>query len=130
MRAALLIVLGLVIGILGTTFTISALHQRTPLPRAVMSVMAFHMGQLRQAVKANQCDATATRTHLDRLQSTAQDIPAAFKGAEAPFLQAADKLQGSLHDAAAAATPATCAALAAAIKPVGDACESCHQRFR
>lgn len=130
MRAALLIVLGLVIGILGTTFTISALHQRTPLPRAVMSVMAFHMGQLQHAVKANQCDAAATRSHLDRLQSAALDIPAAFKGAEAPFLQAADKLQSALHTAATTDTPTTCAALATAIKPVDDACDSCHKRFR
>jgi len=129
MRSALLIVLGLVIGILGTAFTYSALHQRTPLPKAVMTVMAYHVSQLGHAVKAQQCDAKAIRTHLDRLQSTAQDIPAAFKGVEAPFLQAADKLQGTVKDAVTAA-PTTCAALATALQPVEDACDSCHKRFR
>ncbi|KLD74452.1 cytochrome C, partial [Xanthomonas hyacinthi DSM 19077] len=33
-------------------------------------------------------------------------------------------------DRAVAATPGTCEALAVALKPVGDACQSCHQRFR
>ena len=129
MRAALLILLGLVIGILGATFTISALHQRTPLPKAVMTVMAFHMSQLDHAVKAQQCDAAATGAQLDRLRSTALDIPSAFKGVEQPFLDASSKLQGTLRDATAAA-PTTCAALAAALKPVENACDSCHKQFR
>ncbi|HET6430977.1 cytochrome C [Dyella sp.] len=129
MRAALLIALGLVIGILGTTFTISALHQRTPLPKAVMTVMAYHVSQLEHAVKAKQCDAAATGAQLDRLRSVAFDIPAAFKGAEQPFLDASDKLQGTLRNATAAA-PTTCAALADAIKPVEEACDSCHKQYR
>ncbi len=129
MRAALLIALGLVIGILGATFTISALHQRTPLPRAVMSLMAYHLGQLQHAVKAQQCDAAATSAHLGRLQSTAMDIPGAFKGVEQPFLDSASKLQDTLTKASSAA-PATCAALAAAIKPVGEACDACHKQYR
>lgn len=129
MRAALLIALGLVIGVLGATFTISALHQRTPMPRAVMTLMGFHMSQLKHAVKSQQCDATAISNNLARLQSTAMDIPVAFKGAEKPFLDAAGNLQTALH-AANAATPTTCAALAAALGPVGDACESCHTKFR
>ena len=70
MRAALLIVLGLVIGILGTVFAYSALHQRTPLPKAVMTVMAYHSSQLHHAVKANQCDAAAIHMHLERLRAT------------------------------------------------------------
>lgn len=129
MRAALLIVLGLVIGILGTAFTISALHQRTPLPKAVMTVMAYHSSQLHHAIKANQCDAAAIHMHLSRLQSVAQDIPAAFQGVEKPFLDAADKLQGAVGGAVTSA-PASCAALATAIQPVDDACDSCHKRFR
>lgn len=129
MRAALLIALGLVIGILGTAFTISALHQRTPMPRAVMTLMGHHMGQLKQAIKADRCDAQVVDGHLARLQSTALDIPDAFKGAEKPFLDASDKLQGALQTAIAA-PHGSCAALTAAIKPVGDACSSCHQQFR
>lgn len=129
MRSALLIALGLAIGILGTAFAISALHQRTPLPKAVMTVMAYHMSQLEHSVKTQQCDATATRANLERLQSAALDIPGAFKGAEDPFLKSSDKLQGALRDAVAAA-PGTCAVLATALQPVDNACDDCHKRFR
>jgi cytochrome c556 len=130
-RAALLILLGLAIGILGTVFTLRALRQRDPFPTAVMSVMAHHMGALGHAVKTQRCDATRSREHLLRLQSTASDIPAAFAGAEQPFMDAAGKLRNALQDANAnTASLGDCAALAAAIKPVGDACESCHQQFR
>lgn len=129
MRAALLIVLGLVIGILGSVFTFSALHQRTPLPKAVMTVMAYHSSELHHAVKARQCDAAVIATHLARLQSAALDIPGAFKGVEQPFLDASDKLQRSIGSAVTAA-PTTCAALTAALAPVDDACDSCHKQFR
>lgn len=129
MRSALLIALGLAIGVLGTAFAISALHQRTPLPKAVMTVMAYHMSQLEHAVRTQQCEATAIRSNLERLQSAALDIPGAFKGAEDPFMQASDKLQGTLKDAITA-SPGTCAALAAAIQPVDNACDNCHKRFR
>lgn len=129
MRAALLIVLGLVVGILGTALTYNALHQRTPLPRAVMTVMAYHMGQLKQSAKAGRCDATTIGRHLERLQSTASDVPDAFKSTDPSFLAAATKLQKAADDARAAA-PTTCAALTAALAPVGQACQSCHQQFR
>lgn len=129
MRSALLIVLGLVIGILGSVFTFSALHQRTPLPKAVMTVMAYHSSELHHAVKAGQCDAATIATNLARLRSAALDIPGAFKGAERPFLDASDKLQGTIGSAVTAG-PTTCAALATALQPVDDACDSCHKRFR
>lgn len=131
-RAAFLILLGLAIGILGTVFTMRALRQRDPFPTAVMSVMAHHMGALGHAVKTQRCDAAQSREHLLRLQSTANDIPDAFAGAEQPFMDAAGKLRSALQDASATSNAGlgNCAALAAAIKPVGDACESCHQQFR
>lgn len=129
MRAALLIVLGLVIGILGTVFAFSALHQRTPLPKAVMTVMAYHASTLHHAVKTQQCDPATTRVQLARLASAAQDIPGAFPGVEQPFLDAAGKLQ-SAADAAVAAAPATCTALTTALAPVDEACDSCHKQFR
>lgn len=128
-RAALLIVLGLLIGILGTVFAMKALHQRDPFPQAAMSVMAHHMGALSHSVRAQRCDATQSREHLLRLQSTATDIPAAFAGAEPHFMDAANKLRGAIQ-AAVQASPADCAGLAAAIKPIGAACESCHEQYR
>lgn len=129
MRAAICIVLGLVIGAIGTVFAMNALKQRNPFPHAVMNVMAHHVGELRGAIKAQRCDATQSREHLTRLLSTALDIVPAFPGVDQPFVDEAHQLTSKL-DAAVQAAPADCTALAAALKPVGETCQSCHQKYR
>lgn len=128
-RSALLLLLGLAIGILGTVFAMKALADRNPMPHAVMTVMGHHMGALGQAVKSQQCDAAQANDHLLRLQSTATDIPAAFPGGEQDFLDHAGRLRTALQDAVQA-HPTDCPTLAKAIKPVGEACDSCHQQYR
>ncbi|MCX7513524.1 cytochrome c [Frateuria hangzhouensis] len=128
-RSALLILLGLVIGILGTVFAMKALGNRNPMPHAVMTVMGHHMGALGQAVKSGQCDAAQINDHLLRLQSTSGDIAAAFPSAEQDFLDHAGRLRNALQDAVQA-HPTDCAALAKVTKPVGDSCKSCHQQYR
>ena len=129
MRIALLILLGLAIGVIGTVNVVNALNARNPMPKAVMTTMDYHMGQLSHALKAGHCDATSTRHHLERLQSTATDIVPVFDIAEQPFSDAAGQLQTRVQQALQAA-PADCAALAATIKPIDETCKSCHQKYR
>ncbi|MDE2086255.1 MAG: cytochrome c [Xanthomonadaceae bacterium] len=129
MRAALLILLGLAIGVIGTAQVMSALAARNPMPKAVMHTMGYHMGALKQAMKAQQCDAAKTLPHLLRLQSTATDILPTFGIADRGFSDDENKLQASLQQAIASA-PANCAALATALKPVGESCQDCHQQYR
>jgi cytochrome c556 len=129
MRAALLIVLGLVVGILGTVFTMRALSERNPFPEALMVTMGFHRHQLQQAVKGQHCDATANLAELQHMQTIATDIPAAFPDAPQPFKDLADNLHTALQTAAQSA-PADCPALAAALKPVDQVCQQCHQQYR
>ncbi|WP_426664656.1 cytochrome c [Rhodanobacter aciditrophus] len=129
MRAALLILLGLAIGVVGTVNVMNALAARNPMPAAVMHTMGYHMGELKQALKAQQCDAAKVQHHLLRLQSTATDILPTFGIADKAFADDANQLQTRLQQAAVSA-PATCAALAAALKPVGETCQSCHQQYR
>lgn len=129
MRVALLILLGLVIGILGTVNVMSTLAARSPMPKALMHTMDYHMGQLSRALKTKQCDAADIRHHLERIQSTATDIVPVFKLDEKPFKDDASKLQNAVATALQA-DPKTCPALAAAIKPVGQACKSCHEKYR
>ena len=129
MRAALLIVLGLVIGVIGTVFSMNALRDRNPLPHSVMVVMSHHLGELSNSVKAQQCEAGKTRTQLSSLLAISQDIGPAFPGVDKPFLDAADKLHEAVQ-AASVAAPTDCPALAAALKPIGEACHSCHQQYR
>jgi cytochrome c556 len=129
MRAALLIVLGLFIGIVGTVFALNALRQHQPLSHSVMSLMAHHVGALDAAVKAQRCDAAASRQHLSRLLETQADIDEAFPGADQPFLDEAAKLRDKTR-AALEAGPSDCKTLAAAIRPIGETCQSCHQQYR
>lgn len=129
MRAALLILLGLVIGVIGTVNVVGALNARNPMPKAVMTTMDYHMGQLSRALKAGHCDAVGSKRHLQRLQSTATDIAPVFGVTEKPFDEAATRLQTRL-DQALQAAPVDCPALAAVIKPIGEACKSCHQKYR
>ncbi|TCV97199.1 cytochrome c' [Luteibacter rhizovicinus] len=129
MRALLLIVLGLAVGAMGATFAFSALRQGTPYHRGVMAVMQHHVGVLRNSLRSQQCDGPATAARLARLTSAAADIEEAFPSMDKGFYDAARQLDTALAGATKAA-PATCAALTVALKPVSDACQSCHQNFR
>ncbi len=129
MRVALMILLGLVIGVIGTVNVMNTLSERNPMPKAVMHTMGYHMGELTHALKAKQCEAAKIQQHLARLQSTASDIVPVFGIMEKDFTDDASQLQTHLQQAVQA-TPADCAALAAVLKPVGDTCKSCHQKYR
>lgn len=129
MRVALLILLGLVIGIVGTINVMHTLHARNPMPEAVMTTMDYHMGALHDAIKAGQCNAAASAHHLQRVYSTASDIEPVFRIDEKPFTDAAAQLQARVRQAMQAA-PTTCATLAAAIQPIGDTCKGCHRDYR
>src|ERR1700754_3595946 len=129
MRPLLLVILGLVVGAMGATFALSALRQGTPFHDGVMAVMQHHMDALRANVRAKQCDAKASATHLTRMLGTAGDLREAFVDMDEPFYTAGGKLVSAL-DGAVAAAPATCEALAASLKPVGEACQACHRQYR
>ncbi len=129
MRVALMILLGLVIGVIGTVNVMNTLSERNPMPGAVMHTMGYHMGALKDALKAKQCDAANIQHHLARMESTASDITPVFGINEKTFTDDASQLQTRLQQAVQSA-PATCDALAAAIKPVGETCKSCHQQYR
>jgi cytochrome c556 len=129
MRSLLFVVLGLVTGAMGATFGWSALHQGTPFHRGVMTVMQHHMGVLRANVRAGQCNAKASADRFARMRATAGDVREAFPEMDAAFYTGAQHLDMAL-DRAIAAAPDTCAALTAALAPVGDACQSCHRQYR
>lgn len=129
MRVALMILLGLVIGVIGTVNVMNALSARNPMPKAVMDTMDYHVGELKNALKAKQCDATKVQHHLARMASTASDIVPVFGIDEKEFTDDASQLQTHLQQAIQAA-PANCEALATVLKPVGDTCKSCHQQYR
>lgn len=129
MRVALLIVLGLAIGIIGTVFTMRALDERNPLPHALMVTMGFHRHELQQAIKGQRCGAAENVEQFQHMQMIAADIPAAFPDAPQNFKDLAGKLSTALQTAATS-TPTDCPALATALKPVDQVCSDCHRQYR
>jgi len=129
MRVALLLLLGLAIGVVGTVNVMNTLRARNPMPDAVMTTLDYHMSKLRGALKAGQCNAPAVAHHLQRVQSAASDIVPVFGIKEKDFSDDATQLLDRTQ-AALTAAPTTCAALGEAIKPIGQTCKSCHQQYR
>jgi cytochrome c556 len=131
MRNALLIVLGLVIGVAGTVMAMASLKHGPSFPESLMKVQGHHMGALDGNVKQNRCAAADTVPHLQLLRSLANDIEPAFLPIEKEqdFRQKAGDLRASL-DAQLAAPPANCAAVQAAQDKIGKACKACHDEFR
>lgn len=129
MRVALLILLGLAIGVVGTANVMSLLAQRNPMPTAIMHTMDYHMASLKQAVKSQHCDAAQTARHLLRLQSTATDILPVFGIHDKNFVDFANRLQSHLQQATLA-NPASCAALATVLRPINQTCDDCHRQYR
>lgn len=130
MRIALSILLGLIVGIIGTAMALNALRQATAFPRGVMAVMQHHLGSLRQATRDGRCEAPDSQRRLQTLRLVADDIDAAFPGLEDPtFRDYTAKLIGQV-DAGLAAAPADCAALEKVVADIGGSCSACHRDYR
>ena len=129
MRALILLVIGLVMGAIGSMFAANTLAARHSYPRGVMAIMQHHVGALREMTRVRQCASPVVLEHLMHLRHAGDEIDPAFDGADADFGAHARKLEIAL-DAAIAAAPADCAAVQRVLAPVADACQSCHQLYR
>lgn len=131
MRALILIALGLVIGILGTTMTLGAMRQATPLSRGVMAVTRHHHESLKAALVRQQCPPEQTARHLLSMRRIADDLEAALTPSQNDALigqyssDYRDTLDSLIRDA-----PAGCGALEAGLANIKDRCSFCHRDFR
>ncbi|HEV2608322.1 MAG TPA: cytochrome c [Xanthomonadaceae bacterium] len=131
MRYAVLIALGLAIGIIGTVMAMNALNSGPHLPQSVMALQGFHMHALDTNIKQNHCAVTDNLPHLQTLRALSNDVEPAFLPIEneQDFRQKASNLRASI-DAVLAAPPADCAAVGAAMTRIGHECKGCHDSFR
>ena len=131
MRYAILLVLGLAIGIIGTVMAMNALHNRPDHPRSLMEVIDLHGDALDANVKANRCAGTDNLPHLQTMRALANDIEPVFLPIdnEADFRQKASNLRATL-DAALASPPSNCALVGAVLARLGHDCKACHSQFR
>ena len=132
MRSVVMLVLGLLVGAVCTTMALRALNQGSEYPKGVMALMGVHLGAVRQAGQAGQCEADAMARHAATLRLVAHDVEPAFLptgGDDQAFAAHAAEL---LRQATALeqVAGADCAALADASAAVGQACKACHQDFR
>jgi hypothetical protein len=131
MRNALLIVLGLAIGIVGAVMAMNALNRGPHLPQSLMHMQAFHMDALDTNLKQNHCAITDSLPHLQALRALSNDVEPIFLPIEKEqdFRQKASDLRASI-DALLASPPADCPTVGAGMTRIGRACKSCHTEFR
>lgn len=131
MRALILIILGLGIGILTTVTVLSALRQATPLSRAVMAVTGHQLKAMQAAVSNGACDAAATNARMTALRVLADDFEAALLPSldDALARRYIDDYRSTL-DAIRADGANDCPTLEQAISEIKQRCDFCHRDFR
>lgn len=131
-RYVFVLLLGLVLGAVGTVMVLRALEARADhFPDSLMHVQQWHMGRLKAAVEGNRCAATDVLPHLQTLRALGNDLEAGFPDLadDRRFKDHASKYRGAL-DAALAAPPLNCAGAGTTLQELGQACKACHQDFR
>lgn len=131
MRYALLIVLGLAIGIIGTTMTLNALNRGPHYPESLMHMMGYYASSLDKNVKANRCTVSDNLPQLQAMRGLSNDLEPILlpQDKEANFRQRASNLRAAI-DAMLAAPPSTCATLGKGVNAIGEACDGCHKEYR
>jgi cytochrome c556 len=131
-RYLFLLLLGLVLGAIGTVMALRAIEARKDhFPEALMHVQQWHMGQLKADMEQNRCNATDVLPHLQALRMTANDLDAAFPGLrdDQRFKTASAGMRATM-DKVVANPPLTCEGVGAAMGQIGETCKACHQDFR
>lgn len=131
-RYLFLLVLGLVLGAIGTVMALRAIDARKDhFPDALMQVQQWHMGQLKADMEQNRCNATDVLPHLQALRMTASDLDAAFPDLrdDQRFKTASTGMRAAM-DKIVANPPLTCEGVGAAMAQIGETCKACHQDFR
>ena len=130
MRFAITLLIGLMIGVLGTSSALNALRQAHVLPRSLMVLIDHHQRSVNAELAAPSCSTKAVRHHFARLNTLGADIDTVFATSkDATFLRYAADLQAATS--AALHTMATsCAELTLVATRVDDACDACHRDYR
>ncbi len=135
MRAMLLLLIGLFMGAMCGMIATRQIAAAHAYPRGVMAVLQRHLGAAKAQVNgAGQCDAIATRQHLDTIRRFLPELlPSLTPPNTEPEPRIAElntKLSESVDRSLATPTPPDCAALTQPIRDVEQACTDCHQEYR
>jgi hypothetical protein len=131
MRYLVCLIGGALFGALMTLTAANILSQRNAWPRALMTVMQHELGQARDKLRDDRCDAPELASSVVRLRLLSTDIEPALLAAGAHdrvFSQYAKDLRDAI--AAFEATGTDCAVRRQAVTRVADACEACHRDYK
>lgn len=121
MRWIALLVVGIFMGVLGTTTSLSIVAQQKHYPRALMTVMDYQLRSLAPR-KAVACDPEQLQARKARLTLLAGDIALATDDSA--------QMRSLAGDFAAALTPLSCASLDRDLARIAESCDACHQQMR
>jgi cytochrome c556 len=135
MRAMLLLLIGLFMGAMCGMIATRQIATAHAYPRGVMAVLQRHLGAAKAQVNgAGQCDAIATRQHLETIRRFLPELLPSLTPLNAkPERRIAElhvKLGEAVDRSLATPIPADCAALTQPIRDVEQACTDCHSEFR
>lgn len=129
MRSAILMFIGLMMGVLGSSYALNALHQKHAFSRGVMILLSHHHRQLKHELAEDRCDLLKVQAQLDAMSVLAGDVDVAFADPDdAVFSRYAIDFRNTI--AQTRANGAQCSALEASAKLIGDACNACHRDYR
>ncbi|AZR31539.1 hypothetical protein [Xanthomonas vasicola] len=130
-RYALMLVLGVLIGLVATAMVANALQaRRDPVPDSLMQVMAYQLRALRHDTGAS-CTPALQQRRLQSLRLLADEVEPAFPGIgeDRRFGEHARALRAVLGQAQRVPL-ADCKAMGQMHTRISDACEACHRDVR
>lgn len=131
MRVVIALLVGLMMGALGTSVALNALRQAHALPRGLMVLINHHQRAVKAELAAADCSSDDLGRHFTLLNTLSSDIVAVFAAEDdAVFTRYAKGLRDATQAAAIAAPGATCAALANVATRINDTCNACHRDYR
>lgn len=130
MRVVITLLIGLLIGVIGTSSALNTLRRAHALPRGLMVLINFHQHHVNKDLAGPDCSAKTVRHHLARLNTLSGDIDAVFAASGDPIFERYAADFRAATSAALNTSAASCAALAPAAARIDDACDACHRDYR
>ena len=131
-QALILLVVGLIIGAVCTSFAINTFSKSSAYYKGVMAVEGAHMGALNKLQTENRCTTAEIQPHLITMRIVGSDIEPAFKKGSASdiqFVRYAGDLRRVL-DFQLAKSINTCPDLVTGLSEIKKACDSCHRDYK
>ena len=132
LQALILLVVGVIIGAVCTSFAINTLSKGSAYPKGVMAVQGAHMGALNKLQTENRCTTAEIQPHLIAMRIVASDIEPAFKSlseADIQFVRYAGDLRRAV-DLQLAKSINNCPDLVTGLSEIKKACDNCHRDYK